>query len=216
MRAAVIFDLDGVIIDSENLQHRAYNAVLGRFGVTVSREEYGREWIATGGGPEYAVRTYRLPIGPDELRALKEPIYSEILRRDVALMSGVREALARLGQAYPLALATNSRREDTFFVLDHFALRDCFQAVITRELYARAKPAPDAFAAAAEQLGVPATRCVVVEDTARGIAAAFAAGCPSIAVPHDFTRDNDFSRATRIVSSLDEVTKALIEELVGG
>jgi len=216
MRAAVIFDLDGVIIDSEDLQHRAYNAVLERFGVTVSRAEYGREWIAHGAGPEYAVRTYRLPLSPEELRALKDPIYSDILRRDVALMPGVPEALARLGAAFPLAVATNSRREDTLFVLDQFGLRSRFQAVVTREHYTRAKPAPDAFATAAEQLGVPVARCVVVEDTARGIAAAFAAGCPSIAVPHDFTRDNDFSRATRIVSGLDQVTTALIEQLVGG
>jgi len=212
--AGVIFDLDGVIIDSEDLQYRAYSEVLGRFGVSVSRAEYGREWIAKGVGPEYAVRTYRLPVSPDEIRRLKDPVYHRILRREVTLMPGVPEALARLGRAYPLAVATNSKQADTLLVLDRFGLRPSFQAVVTREMYVRPKPAPDAFAAAAERLGVVPGRCVVIEDTSRGIAAAVAAGCRSIAVPHDFTRDNDFSQATRVLPSLDAVTVELIAELV--
>lgn len=213
--AGVIFDLDGVIIDSEELQFESYNLVLERYGIQVTREEYGREWIALGGGPEYAVRTYRLPIDAEELRQLKNPVYHQILRERVRLMPGVESCLARLGAHFPLAVATNSNDQDTTFVLDRFGIRERFAAVVTRDMYARGKPEPDAFLMAAARLDLPPSACAVVEDAYKGILAAHRAGCPIIAVPHDFTRDNDFSRATRIVRSLDDVTPDLVRELAG-
>jgi len=209
----IIFDLDGVLVDSEGLQYRAYSAVLDRYGVQVDPAEYATHWILAGTGPEYAVATYRLPISADELRALKAPVYHDILRAEVRLMPGVEAALARLRARFPLAVATNSGVQDTGFVLDHFGLRPAFTAVITRERYARAKPEPDCIVAAAAALGVPPTACVVVEDAHRGILAAHRAGATVVAVPNDFTRAGDFSLATTILSSLDELTVPLVEGL---
>jgi HAD superfamily hydrolase (TIGR01509 family) len=212
----VIFDLDGVIIDSEGLQYRAYCRVLEPFGVQVTREEYGREWIAAGRGPEYAVKTYNLPMAPDELRQLKYPVYQEIMRREVTLMPGATAVLQRLGARFPLALATNSKLDEVGFVLDRFDLRRHFAAIVTRESYRSAKPEPDAFLTAAADLGLPPTACVVLEDAYKGVAAAHRAGCKCIAVPHDFTADNDFSLATVVVESLDAVTVEMIEGMVPG
>src|SRR5437867_13126726 len=95
-QSAVIFDLDGVLIDSEELQFQAYAEVLAGYGVTIGRAEYGREWITAGGGPEYAVRTYGLAVHPDTLRAMKEPVYDRLLAAHVRLMPGAMSALARL------------------------------------------------------------------------------------------------------------------------
>lgn len=212
--AGVIFDLDGVLIDSEPLQYEAYGEVLRRFGIEVDRAEYARHWIAEGRGPEYAVEHYRLPLTPDELRHLKNPVYHRMLRERVRLRDGARAALDRLAARYPLALATNSNAEDVAFVLDHFALRRYFRDVLTRERYRRAKPEPDAFLAAAAALGLPPGRCVVIEDAYKGVVAAARAGCPCVAVPHELTRDNDFRAASRVVGSLDEIVPELIEELV--
>jgi HAD superfamily hydrolase (TIGR01509 family) len=212
----VIFDFDGVIVDSEALQHRAYNQVLRRFGVSVDKEEYGREWIAAGLGPEHAVRTYGLPATPTELRRLKDPIYHLLLREEAALVPGARSALERLSAAFPVALATNSNRQDTSFVLERFGLQGHFAVVVTREQYERPKPAPDAFATAAARLGLPAARCVVIEDAYKGVVAAAEAGCRCIAFPHDYTANNDVSRATMVVRSLDELTVSLVESLVAG
>ena len=213
--AGVIFDLDGVIIDSEALQHRAYNLVLERFGIQVDAVVYGREWIAAGRGPEYAVRELGLPIPADELRRLKHPVYHELLRSEIALVPGAGEALERLSRRYPIALATNSNATDVAFVLDRFRLRPFFTAVVTREHYTEAKPAPDAFATAAAQLGLPARRCVVVEDATKGMRAAAAAGCPCIAFPHDYTADNDTSTASAVIHRLDELTIDLVERVLG-
>lgn len=212
--AGVIFDLDGVIVDSEPLQHQAYNLVLERFGIRVERDEYGREWIAAGRGPEYAVRTYALPVTADELRRLKDPVYQTLLREEATLMEGAGAALERLSGAFPVALATNSSRTDTDFILDRFGLRRFFTAVITREQYSDPKPAPDAFRTAAARLRLAPQRCVAIEDAYKGVIAAADAGCACIAFPHDYTTGNDFSRARIVIGSLDEATVELIERLI--
>lgn len=212
-RAGILFDLDGVIIDSEKLQYRAYQQVLAPFGVQVTPEEYGREWIGNGRGAEYAVATYALPVEPDELRRRRTDIYFDILSREVALMPGVRRALERLSPHFALAVATNSKQRDTNFVLAHLGVRQFFTAVVTREMYDRAKPAPDAFLAAAQHLGMLPQRCTVIEDAYKGVVAAAEAGCTCVAIPHDFTRGNDFARATVVVDSLDDVSVELIDRL---
>lgn len=211
----VLFDLDGVLIDSERLYYRAYSEVLAEFGVSVTPQVYGREWISSGMGPEYAVRTFDLPIAPEEVRARKNPIYSRLLHEEVALMPGAREALLRLSSRYPLALATNSRDEDVAMVLDRFEIRGFFTDVVTRSRYERAKPAPDAFVTAAAALGLPNARCVVIEDAWKGVKAAHDAGSPIVAVPHEFTAEDDFSLCARVVGSLDDVTAELIDAVIG-
>ena len=213
--AGVIFDLDGVIVDSEPLQHRAYNAVLERFGVRVDADEYSREWIAAGQGPEYAVRTYGLPVTAAELRRLKDPVYHALVRDAAALVPGAQGALARLSAVFPLALATNSSATDTGFILERFDLRRFFTAVVTREQYREPKPARDAFRAAAVGLALPPTRCAVIEDAHKGIVAAADAGCACIAFPHGYTAGTDCRRASAVIGSLDEATAQLVESLVG-
>jgi len=215
MRAGVIFDMDGVLIDSEGLQYKAYSKVLERYGVTVSVEEYAEHWIAAGRGPEYAVRTYGLPMAPDELRAIRSPVYHEILREEVTLMPGVTPALARLQPHFALAIATNSIRQDAAFVVEHFGLGEFFTAVVSREDYTRAKPEPDAFVTAAARLAVPPSACLVVEDAYKGVVAAHRAGAGVIAVPNEFTRGNDFSLAAVVLDSLDELSVELVHRLLG-
>lgn len=210
----VIFDLDGVLIDSEGLHYEAYARVLRHYDVTISLAEYGREWIHTGRGPEYAVGHYGLPIGPTALRQQKAAIYHDLLRSEVQLMPGVKAVLARLGACFRLAVATNSNAADTEFVLDRFGILARFDAVVTRGQYEDAKPAPDAYLAAAARLACRPVQCAAVEDSQRGVLSASTAGCRTIAIPHSFTSADDFGGASRVVASLDDVTVALLEELL--
>ena len=209
----VIFDLDGVLIDSEGLQYAAYSRVLERFGAGVSETEYAAHWIAEGRGPEYAVAAFKLPLGPDELRALKGPVYHDLLRQEVALMPGAAAALARLAPHFELAVATNSKRVDVDFVIERFALRPLFPVVVTREDYARAKPEPDAYQTAAVRMALPVGQCVVVEDSFRGVVAAHRAGAAVIAVPNRFTRGSDFSLAAAVLPGLDALSVDLVASL---
>ena len=210
----MLFDLDGVLIDSEGLQYRAYAEALEPFGASVTHETYAREWIATGQGPEYAVKTFGLPITPKQLRERKDPIYRRLLIENAALMPGAADAVPALARHYRLAVATNSTRGDTEYVLGRFGLLDHFDAIVTREAYARAKPAPDAFLAAARECGAEPARCVVVEDSERGLAAARAAGIRAVAVPNEWTLAHDLDGAARSIASLAELTPALVEEVL--
>jgi HAD superfamily hydrolase (TIGR01509 family) len=129
-------------------------------------------------------------------------------------MPGAAAAVERMAAAFPIALATNSNAADTGHVLDRFGLAHHFTAVVTREQYEEAKPAPDAFLAAVAALGVAPSRCLVVEDAERGVRAAHAAGIPCLAVPNAWTQDHDFALAISRVASLDDLTSARVEEWV--
>lgn len=210
----VIFDLDGVLIDSEGLYYRAYSDVLKPYGVTVSREEYEDYWIALGNGPEYIVAKHNLPIAPDEMRRLRSPIYLRLLETEVTLMPYVQEALTRLYQHYALTVATNSNREHLDAILQKFELKSFFPLTVARQDYHQAKPHPDAFLTAATQLGLPPSQCVVIEDTYKGVQAAVAAGMKCIAIPNDYTRRNDFSRASLVLPSLRDLTSTIVHSLL--
>ncbi len=214
MNAGVIFDFDGVVIDSEGLWKRAACEVLAEFGHTVDAEEYARGWIANGQGPEAAVTKYALPITAAEFRRRRAPIVERLVLNEAELIPGAREALVRLSARHPIALATNSVAGIVGPVLDRYGLRPYFKDLLTRERYAKAKPEPDAFLAAAAALGLPPARCVVIEDAERGVVAARRAGTKCVAVPNEWTKWLDFSQADRVVGSLDDVTSALIDELV--
>jgi HAD superfamily hydrolase (TIGR01509 family) len=128
-------------------------------------------------------------------------------------MPGARTALERLGRARPLAIATNTVRADAAIITAHLGIDALLRAVIVREDYARSKPAPDAYLAAAATLGLPPSRCLVVEDTARGLGAGLAAGMRVIAVPSDLTFDNDFTGAAHRLPDLDSLTDDLLATL---
>jgi HAD superfamily hydrolase (TIGR01509 family) len=206
----VIFDMDGVLIDSEGLYYRAYSEVLKPYGVTVSRAEYEEYWIAQGNGPEYIVAKCNLPVSPDELRQLRSPLYLRFLETEVTLMPYVEEALARLSPHFSLTVATNSNREHLDFVLRRFGIDRFFPVTVARQDYRGAKPLPDAFLAAAEKLRLPPARCVVIEDTYKGVMAATSAGMACIAVPNEYTLHNDFSRASLVLTNLGELTPEVV------
>lgn len=214
-RYGVIFDLDGVLIDSEGLYYRAYSEVLKPYGVTVSREEYEQYWIAQGNGPEYIVEKHNLPIAPDELRQLRSPVYLQLLEREVKLMPYVEEALSRLTSHFALTVATNSNREHLDAVLQRMNIARFFPMTVARQDYRQAKPQPDAFLTAAAKLGLAPTQCVVIEDTYKGVMAATSAGIRCIAVPNEYTLRNDFSRASLVLSGLQELTPEVVWELLG-
>jgi HAD superfamily hydrolase (TIGR01509 family) len=209
----VLFDLDGTLVDTEPLQWEAYRRALAPFGVDVGIDEYRRHWIAVEGGAEYACRTYRLPIDAAALRASKSQHYRRVITEAVSPRPGAAAALERLRGDYAIALATNSVHAEVAVVLDRSGLASLVPVVIAREDYAHAKPAPDAYVAAAAALGLPTSVCAVVEDTTRGVRAGLAAGATVIAVPNELTVDNDFHGVACRLDSLDELSPALLQDL---
>jgi HAD superfamily hydrolase (TIGR01509 family) len=209
----VLFDLDGTLADTEPLQWQAYRRALAPFGVDVGMGEYRRHWIAVEGGAEYACTRYGLPIDADELRRRKTIEYRALIAAGVAPRPGARQVLERLRRHFRLAVATNSVRGDVDVVLGHLGFASLLEAVVVREDYIAAKPAPDAYRAAAHALALMPRACVVVEDTTRGVQAGLAAGCTVVALATELTFDNDFTGAARRVTTLDELTPTLLRDL---
>ena len=208
MTKAILFDLDGVIVDSEPLHHRAFDLALAEHGIPpIPFDTYADQFSSRGVGLEWAART--LGVEPKALHRRKQEIYTELLRREARLCDAAAEVIPRLAEAYALAVATNSPRAEAAFVLDRFGLAAHFRAVIGREDYAEPKPAPDAFLAAASHLGVDPAECVIVEDSFKGLTAARAAGIRCFVVPNAYTQDGDLSGATARLASLRDFERAI-------
>jgi HAD superfamily hydrolase (TIGR01509 family) len=129
---------------------------------------------------------------------------------------GARQLLQRLRGRCQLAVVTNSARAELDAILAHLGWTAAFDAMVAREDYVHAKPAPDGYLTAAARLGCAVRDCVVVEDTERGACAGLAAGMPVVAVPSDLTYDNDFSGCVRRLDSLTQLTESLLEEIDQG
>jgi HAD superfamily hydrolase (TIGR01509 family) len=202
---AVVFDMDGLLLDTEVLWQRAEAELFRRHGAVYTLDDA----LAVMGTSFDATARYfadRLGQPPErgaglvnELRVLM----LEELRREVNARPGAVELVERLRGRIPLALASNSSRALVDAALQTANLADAFDAIVTADDVEHPKPAPDLYLLACERLGVPPDRALALEDTAPGIAAAKAAGLTCFAVPQ--FAETDASAADRVVDSLEEL-----------
>jgi HAD superfamily hydrolase (TIGR01509 family) len=214
---AILFDLDGTLVDSERGYAEATAVCLARafaIELTAADRAYGtgRSWVAIHAylRDRYPVLTWDRDRLIAEVAAESRRLFAE---RGVVVLPGAKDAVARFAR-WPRALVTGSSRAEAHHMLDLLGLADAFAAVVCAEDVPRSKPAPDGYLAACAQLGVAPVEAVVVEDSAAGCAAGRAAGCAVIAVAAGNTAGQDQGAAHRIVATLDELTHELAIELV--
>jgi HAD superfamily hydrolase (TIGR01509 family) len=181
---AVLWDMDGTLIDSGEYHWRTWRETLAELGVTLTREDFNG-WF--GSRNDRILRRYFPEIGPgDMLRigTLKEERYRALVRRDgVTLLPGVGGWLARLARAgWRQAVASSAPPANIDVLVEVLGLTGVFQAIVSAEEVAQGKPAPDVFLRAAEKVGVPPARCVVVEDAAIGVEAGRRGGMRTIGI----------------------------------
>jgi HAD superfamily hydrolase (TIGR01509 family) len=213
MITTVIFDLDGLLADTEPLHCRAYQMALQEKNLTLTEADYAEHWVRSGKGIVEWLQERGLTFNAQEIRATKSQRYLELLSSSLRPMEGAVEVLQVLAGKKTLALASSSYREAVDGVLQGLRLTHYFKAVVSGLDVAKVKPAPDIFLAAALRVGAKASECLVLEDAEKGVIAAFHAGMRCIAVPNAYTRHHDFSKATRVCASLREVTLELIERI---
>ncbi|MHB8682085.1 MAG: hexitol phosphatase HxpB [Acidimicrobiales bacterium] len=208
--AAAIFDMDGLLVDSEPLWHRAEIDVFGRYGVTLTVDlcrttkgmfvgEVARHWhrLHPWSGPS-----------PDEVAAEIVDAMAALLAGEATLKPGVHHALEFCRwRAGALAVASSSPRRLIDAVLTRFSLLPWFSVVHSAEHEPAGKPDPAIFLTTARLLGAPSSSCVVLEDSPAGVAAAVAAGMRCVAVPeaHGGAAPADFAAADVVLASLDEL-----------
>lgn len=207
----VIFDLDGVLIDSEPLHCRAFQEILTGYGVTLTDREYYEAYIVYS---DREVLERLLPAGAALRGALeaKERRYLELVEAGLPAFQDGLALLART-DGWRVGLATGSLRREVELALRSLGIRERFSTIVTREDCRRGKPDPEPFLRAARGLGLLPRRCVVIEDTAGGIQAAKAAGMTCVAVTHSCSRDS-LAGADLVVDDLGGVDLDAI--LAGG
>jgi HAD superfamily hydrolase (TIGR01509 family) len=214
--AAVIFDLDGVLLDSEQRWNEAKEALVGEAGGTW-RDEAARAMMGMS-SPEWSAYLR------DELGVPweAERINREVVRRmqesyaeGLPLLPGALDCVRALAERWPLGLASSSNRELIDLFLDVSGVRDLFRATVSSEEVARGKPAPDVYLTAAERIGADPGRCVAIEDSENGMRSAHAAGMTIVAVPnpHYPPGDEALALAAEAVRVPGEVTPALVERV---
>jgi HAD superfamily hydrolase (TIGR01509 family) len=211
---AIVFDLDGVLLDSEQVWDEVREALArergGHWHERAQRDMMGMsstEWS------RYMHDVIGLPEPPEEISAEVVRRLSERYREGLPLLPGAGEAVERLAARWPLGLASSSNRPLIDLVLDVSGLARLFRATVSSEEVARGKPAPDVFLEAARRLGVRSERCAVVEDSANGILAGRAAGMRVVAIPnpHFPPGDDALAAADVVLDSLEELTPGVVE-----
>ena len=212
---AVIFDMDGVLIDSEPLHAASYVQAFAEIGLAITLDDYYRE-ISMG---HLAVSELYAAMGGDmalwhDISARKAVLTKEIMSQKGTLMPGVTRLLESLKDAgIPMALATSAGKRSLEIFMDKFDLRPYFKHIVTWEDVNAIKPDPRGFIVAAERLGVNCQDCAVLEDSPRGVLAATRAGMKCIAIPNNSTRNGDFATASLVVGSLTDVSLDMIRGL---
>ena len=213
MISTVIFDLDGLLTDTDRLHCKAYRQTLAEAGVSLTEAEYAEHWIRKGLGIADLVHARGLSLDPQELRRRKSQLYLVLLETWLEFRPGALVLLQRLRGHKRMALASSARSDAVQGVLKRLNISYYFEVVATERDVAHVKPHPDIFFHVAQRMGVSPAECLVLEDAEKGVLAACAAGMKVIAVPQPLTQNNDFSKATRVLRSLEEVTTALIDSL---
>jgi HAD superfamily hydrolase (TIGR01509 family) len=210
---AVIFDMDGVLIDSEQIWDEVREELArergGRWHLRAQADMMGMsstEWS------RYMHDVIGLPEPPEEIN--KEVVRRLLARykESLPLLPGAVEAVERLAKRWPLGLASSSNREVIDAVLEQAEIAHLFRATVSSEDVEHGKPAPDVYLEAARRLGVDPTSCAAIEDSQNGIRSARAAGMRVIAIPnpHYPPSEDTLALADVVLKSLDELTPEVV------
>jgi len=209
---AVVFDLDGVLIQSEEVWDEVRGRYVrergGRYDEQVQRAMMGMS------APEWSRYLHETAGVPDEPEAIDRDVVALLLEeygRELPLLPGAVETVRSLATRYPLGLASSSNREIIDAVLELAGIAECFAATVSSEEVARGKPAPDVYLDAARRLGVAPEDCAAVEDSHAGLRAAKAAGMLVVAIPNpSYPPDEEALAAADVtLASLGELEQAL-------
>jgi HAD superfamily hydrolase (TIGR01509 family) len=212
--AAVVFDLDGVIVDSEqvwdDVRERYVHEVGGTYIASATRDMMGMSSVEWS---QYMAEALGVPGTPEEINAAIVERMLERYGEAPPLIPGAVEAVRRCASRWPLAVASSSNPELIEVVLDAAGLHDVIPLVVSSQEVARGKPAPDVYLEAARRLGVDPRTCAAVEDSHNGIRSAKAAGMRVVAIPNPhFPPDEEaLEHADVVLRSIAELTPETIE-----
>ncbi|MEM4397365.1 MAG: HAD family phosphatase [Candidatus Woesearchaeota archaeon] len=209
MIKGIIFDMDGVIIDSNSFHYENWNNVFKeKFNIGISKDEFAsRLGESAIHFTEFFVKKYEID---KKYKITAEMLLPEIIEKykDIShlkLKEGIKEKLPELKKKYKIALATGANKEWALQVLNHFNIKSYFDFIISGNEVKRAKPEPEIFIKAAKGLNLKPNECVVIEDAELGIIAAKKAGCFVISIPDEMTKKQNHELADLKIASIKKL-----------
>lgn len=211
---AVLFDLDGTLIDSEAVAAKAMQEAFTNWQIQLQPEDAsyvsGRTWQSAF---DHLMSRYEIPISKDELRERIMERYRTLLAESLPVVPGGATAVEALAKDYTLALVSGSGRREILWALDQLQIRHHFKVILGCEDYPNSKPQPDGYLKAIEMLGVSPACCLIFEDSVAGIQSAKAAGVRVVAVTSTNHFNQDLSHADSHIPDLRQVDAAWIRHL---
>lgn len=209
MKSYILWDHDGVLVDTEHWYYEATRLAIQPLGVMLDKPRYLADMAL--GRPAWA---QALALGASEAevaahRQRRDELYQHFLRTEDIEIDGVCDVLAVLARNYEMAIVTTAKRADFELIHRERDIVKHMRFVLASGDYPRAKPAPDPYLAALERFGASAQEAIVIEDSERGLAAAVAAGIDCVVVDNAFVRGQNFSAATHRISALGELPELL-------
>ena len=214
--ATVVLDLDGVVVDTEEVWDRERRAYVAQNGGTWTDEATrAMQGMSSAEWSRYLVDELGAAGDPPEVSAAVARMVVEEVQRELPLLPGAVRAVNALAGAFTLGLASSANREVIDAVLDGAGITERFAATVSSEEVERGKPAPDVYLEAARRIGVDPAACAAVEDSSNGLRAAHAAGMVVIATPnHAFPPAADaLALAAVVVDGIKDVTPELVTSL---
>ena len=201
---AIFWDNDGVLVDTEHLYFEATRDVLDTIEIPLTEDDYRELFLLQGRGAWHLAEARGIP--PPEVEALRQrrnARYAELISRDPRVLPHVLDVVSSLHGRYRMGIVTSSRRDHFEIIHRRTGLLPYFDFVVTADDCPRTKPCPDPYLRAIEASGVDPAAGVAVEDSARGLEAATAAGLRCVIVPSRLTRTQTFDGALRLESIRD-------------
>lgn len=213
----VIFDMDGVILDSEPLHSLSLERAIKAYGKVPIYNDQGVIHEVGSSGNESAVRIlsdHEIDDTLESFRGKRRKIFEEIIREKLVPLPGVIDLLKVLEKEnYKIGLASNRFLDHIIIIVENLGLKEYFDVIVGPSDTRRPKPDPDIYLDTASELNVLPKECVAIEDSETGVKAAVAAGMKVIAVPNKFTAHQDFSKASKIVKSLHEIHINMLKKI---
>jgi HAD superfamily hydrolase (TIGR01509 family) len=214
MIKAILWDNDGVLVDTEGLYFRATREILARVGVDLTQELYAEYLLKQGKGAWHlAVERGVPPDEIDRMRDERDTRYEQLLRQDNTVIAGAQETLANLHGKFVMGIVTSSRPEHFEIIHQSTGLLQYFDFVVTSHEFTHYKPHPEPYLVGLERIGHTRDECVVIEDSPRGLIAANAAGIRCLVIPNGLVAEEDFSGATMVLNAVTDVTPELLRSI---
>jgi len=211
---AILWDNDGVLVDTEELYYRATRELLAELDIELSEADYVEVSLRRGASCFDLANERGLDAALIEATRLRRNTrYEALLRGGVALIDGVAETLHALRGVARMAIVTSTRPEHFALVHDRLGIREHFELVLTGADYTKFKPDPQPYLLAAERLGLPPADCLVVEDTERGLVSATRAGMRCVVIPRGLSAGGSYAAAYRVLERASEIVP-IVRELV--